>query len=138
MSLTAIYVFFTLALFLSGHSVSGEGTSSALAAKQGEETDLDKAVLTLKRYIKCESGKTKECFSLLSRNTLSNWASQGVKTEDQYAEVKNSEESSFGEFKISKVKQLGEWITIKTKIKRRGEAVGIANIDFYLVKENGQ
>lgn len=98
----------------------------------------DQAVTVLKQYIECERGDWKPCFALLSKDALQIWASQGVKTKEEYDEVRRSDESSFGELKVLQMEQVGRALVVKSKIKRFGVASDTAYIHFYLVKEDGQ
>jgi len=119
--------------------LSMAGTRITSESRKGTATDKDMALLTLKKYMECQDGgEWKGCFTLLSRNALQIWADQRVKTAEEYAAVKRTEERGFGGFKIINTGQIGNTIILRTKIKTFGEGGdSIDTFEFYVVKEKG-
>ena len=107
---------------------------------QIQKADHDKAIPTWKKYIQCEeTGKFTDCFSVLSRRVLQIWAREyKVTTKEDYDRIKSSEETSLRGLKMLSIKQAGKDILIRTQGKKIGEAQGIVNLEFRLVKENSE
>ncbi len=120
--------------------LSMAGTRLTSESRKAAATDRDTAVLTFKNYMECQKGgEWVGCFSLLSSNALQIWVDQHVRTAEEYAAVKRTEERGFGDFKIVNTKQIGNTIILRLKINTFGEGGdAVDTFEFYLVKEKGE
>lgn len=112
----------------------------AEAEKASGEKDRQAALGVWRQYAECERTRQfRPCFRLLSQGALRLWEEKGVKTDDQYYDVKGSEEIGFSDFKVLNVQRTGGQIIITTRATGGGERGTFeAQIEYVFVQENGE
>lgn len=113
---------------------------TAETEKASGEKDRQAALRVWRQYAECEKTRQfRPCFRLLSKGALRLWEDQGIKTDDQYYDVKGSEEIRFDDFKVLNVQRTRQQSIITTRATGGGERGTFdAQIEYVLVQENGE